>query len=136
MQQNARIFWLVIKVYFFDQYETWKYWIEVEHMSQSGKKDTKSTLLDFLAERAGCAYLSDLRKPYLFPGLSEIMDSIEPVSYTHLLRLFRRALPRFISLVSAALRPSHYVWAVRLAAKLQFSFSQKKRSRSVIYPQW
>lgn len=82
MQQNARIFWLVIKVYFFDQYETWKYWIEVEHMSQSGKKDTKSTLLDFLAERAGCAYLSDLRKPYLFPGLSEIMDSIEPRAYS------------------------------------------------------
>lgn len=26
--------------------------------------------------------LSDLRKPYLFPGLSEIMDSIEPRAYS------------------------------------------------------
>ena len=51
-------------------------------MSQTGKKNTKSTLLDFLAERTGCAYLSDLRKPYLFPGLSEIMDGIEPRTYS------------------------------------------------------
>ncbi len=47
-------------------------------------KRSKSTvaLLDFLAQETDCAYLSDLRKPNLYPELFEAMEHIEAERYS------------------------------------------------------